>query len=118
MSQQFTFTATLEGSANRDGVEIDYEYDVDVTYSYSPRIPGRMYLGNGDPGYPEEPAEVEILSVTPRDKDIGGNLLADDRLTDKEIEWLTDLAFEDQKDHVDDDYDPTPIGYTPWENDW
>jgi len=39
------------------------EQDVEVSYAYSPGRPGRMYMPNGDPGYPDEPAEVEILSV-------------------------------------------------------
>ncbi len=39
------------------------ERDVEVSYSYSPGRPGRMYMRNGDPGYPDEPAEVEILLV-------------------------------------------------------
>lgn len=26
-----------------------------VEYEYSPGRPGRMYLRNGDPGYPDEP---------------------------------------------------------------
>ena len=39
------------------------EQDVEVSYYYSPGRPGRMYMPNGDPGYPDEPAELEILSV-------------------------------------------------------
>jgi len=39
------------------------EHDVEVSYAYSPGRPGKMYLRNGDPGYPDEPAELEILSV-------------------------------------------------------
>ena len=39
------------------------EHDVQVDYTYSPGRPGKMYMPNGDPGYPDEPAEVEILNV-------------------------------------------------------
>lgn len=39
------------------------EQDVEVSYSYSPGKPGRMYMRNGDPGYPDEPDVFEILSV-------------------------------------------------------
>jgi hypothetical protein len=40
------------------------EREVEVGFAYSPRIPGRMYMKNGDPGYPEEPSTIEILSIT------------------------------------------------------
>ena len=39
------------------------EHEVQVDYTYSAGRPGKMYLRNGDPGYPDEPAEVEILNV-------------------------------------------------------
>lgn len=35
----------------------------EVEFNATPGSPGRMYLANGDPGYPEEPAEIEILSI-------------------------------------------------------
>lgn len=40
------------------------EREVEVTYKYSPGTPDVMYLPNGDPGYPGDPAELEILDVT------------------------------------------------------
>ena len=39
------------------------EHEISVDYTYSAGRPGKMYLRNGDPGYPEEPAEVEIVNV-------------------------------------------------------
>ena len=39
------------------------EQEVEVQYSYSAGRPAVMYLRNGDPGYPEEPAELEVLKV-------------------------------------------------------
>lgn len=30
---------------------------------YSPPVDGKMYLSNGDPGYPDEPAEFYIQNV-------------------------------------------------------
>jgi len=39
------------------------ETEVTVNYSYSPAVPGRQFLKNGDPGYPDEPAELEVLSL-------------------------------------------------------
>jgi hypothetical protein len=40
------------------------EIEVEVEYSYSPGTPDVRYLPNGDPGYPGDPAELEILKVT------------------------------------------------------
>ena len=40
------------------------EKEVEVKYQYSPGTPDVMYLPNGDPGYPGDPAELEILDVT------------------------------------------------------
>jgi hypothetical protein len=42
--------------------------DMRVRFWYSPGRPGRMYLSNGDPGYPDEPAELAIEEVLVRDK--------------------------------------------------
>jgi hypothetical protein len=36
---------------------------MEVEYDYSPFLPGRWTLSNCDPGYPDEPAELEITSV-------------------------------------------------------
>jgi hypothetical protein len=33
---------------------------LDLTYSYRPGSPGVRYLRNGDPGWPPEPAEIEL----------------------------------------------------------
>jgi hypothetical protein len=40
-------------------VEIVYEVEVD----YTPAQVGRAYMANGDPGWPDEPAEAEIIST-------------------------------------------------------
>jgi hypothetical protein len=39
------------------------DLEVKVKFTFTPRLPGKMYLRNGDPGYPSEPAEVEIDEV-------------------------------------------------------
>jgi hypothetical protein len=49
--------------------KLDYEsplysaFDVTVEYTVSEYIPERAYLSNGDPGYPSEGGEIEIISV-------------------------------------------------------
>lgn len=39
------------------------EIEVEVTCAYSPGTPDVWYMPNGDPGYPGDPAECEILKV-------------------------------------------------------
>jgi hypothetical protein len=39
------------------------EKEATVEFDYSPGRPGRWYLNNGDPGYPDEPAEIEVTKV-------------------------------------------------------
>jgi hypothetical protein len=35
----------------------------EVTFTYRPETPHVYYLRNGDPGYPGDPAELEIITV-------------------------------------------------------
>ena len=53
---------------------IEYEdLSFQINFDYSPFRAGRMYMANGDPGYPDEPAELDIctvLLVHPTDKDV------------------------------------------------
>ena len=39
----------------------DLAFEVD--FDYSPGDPGRMYMANGDPGYPPEPEEWDVTEV-------------------------------------------------------
>ena len=50
----------------------DYDFQIEVVYegetykvwgTIVPPVPGRMYMANGDPGYPDEPGYVEIEKV-------------------------------------------------------
>ena len=51
-----------------------------VEVAVYPGSPGRMYMPNGDPGYPPEPSELEVLSAL-------------DPLTSKD--WRDDLTEAD-----------------------
>jgi hypothetical protein len=42
----------------------DYDGELFVEFTYYAGAPGKMYLNNGDPGYPDEPSEIEIESVS------------------------------------------------------
>lgn len=43
--------------------EIDHEMQLSVDFNYTPATPDVFYLPNGDPGYPGEPAELEVTAV-------------------------------------------------------
>lgn len=57
------------------------ELDVVVEGTYTPATPDVMYLPNGDPGYPGDPAELEIDEV--RIERFGGILVKPPILLDK-----------------------------------
>lgn len=82
----YTTTVTLK---NGD------EVDVEVGYNYTPGCPGKMYYANGDPGYPEEPAEVEIVSIKEAET---GREIQDEELAEGELERLNEGCFEYAED--------------------
>ncbi len=43
--------------------------EVTITATYSVGRPGKMYLKNGDQGYPDEPPEVEVESIRDNETD-------------------------------------------------
>ena len=51
---------TIETEIEVDGDEVLVTVDAEFTAGCA----GRMYMSNGDPGYPEEPDGVEIITVT------------------------------------------------------
>jgi len=59
------------------------ERDAYFLISYIPATRDVMYLSNGDPGYPGDPAEVEILSAKMGDIDITALLPEDEDLLDR-----------------------------------
>lgn len=57
-SYSFTYTSTALGSDTVVG-----EAEVEVKYTFAPGCPAVMYLRNGDPGYPAEGPEIEIVEI-------------------------------------------------------
>ena len=51
---------TIETEIEVGGDEVLVTVDAEFTAGCA----GRMYMSNGDPGYPEEPDEVVIITVT------------------------------------------------------
>lgn len=50
-------TVTTEIEVNDEPIEVTVEAE------FIPGRPGRKYMANGDPGYPDEPDEINILSI-------------------------------------------------------
>lgn len=53
-----------QGTINYWGV------DIDIEYYYEPLVRGRMYMDNGDPGYPDEGGEFYIEKAFIGDQDV------------------------------------------------
>ena len=75
------------------------ERDVNFVVIHSPATPDVMYLRNGDPGYPGDPAEVEVLAAKLDGLDITALLPEDDSLYDR----LCDAVEEDSREY---EYEP------------
>lgn len=94
------------------GINEDLEQDdemeipVEIEFSYTKEVPAVMYLPNGDPGYPSEPAEIEITNVIGDD----GNEYDFDELSEDNQNILYEKACDWVSDHSDSygDYDDDP----------
>jgi len=64
-----------------------------VEYEYTPPQRGVHTLRNGDPGYPDEPAEVVILNVLVNGQMVDADLFADAVLD----RWTQDILDSDQE---------------------
>ncbi len=60
-------SATRSGAIN--GMDVDNEYEIE--FEYRAGRPAVMYLRNGDPGYPADPDELEVIKITPGAGDHG-----------------------------------------------
>jgi len=60
-------SATRSGTIN--GMDVDNEYEIE--FEYRAGSPAVMYLRNGDPGYPADPDELEVIKITPGAGDHG-----------------------------------------------
>jgi hypothetical protein len=68
----------MEATMKRKLTRFSTGEDLEVEYDYSPHQPAVMYLSNGDPGYPEEPAEAAIYEALLNGVDILDTLSSDD----------------------------------------
>ena len=94
------FNASILREVDDDVVEVY------VTAQYSPSTPHVFYLPNGDPGYPGDPEEVEIISAETAD----GTPV---ELTEAEYDLIL-VDVRDQYREGPDDYDGDIPDY--WED--
>ena len=77
----YTFTTSLFDLRTAD-------VDAEVSFTYSAGRPGRNYMPNGDPGYPDDPAELEVFSVMVDGVDVGAEL------TESQADHIEQAAYE------------------------
>lgn len=75
------------------------EADVEVEYSYSPATPDVWYLPNGDPGYPGDPEEAEVLSIKSN-----GRVLDENEIDEEVFEALVERCCEAGRDEIEAKY--------------
>lgn len=111
-----------KGTYSNDDLELDvgditYKVSVEASASYY-YSPGRMYMSNGDPGYPEESElEIEDVSSTWYEVDEDGNekevtatpemeSALDDYLYDMDLDnWgFSDPDYDDYEEDCDEDW--------------
>ena len=108
MAQTTTLTREIETSPDVWG-----EIEIEVEYSVSPFVKGVHTLRNGDPGYPDEGGEVEILSSVRTDTGEEVELTdAEVSTVEEEAERDDNVDCDDDRDDRDDrDYDPPDRDY-------
>ena len=73
----------MKDTVNFRGLELDIEFDA------TPYTPARMYLSNGDPGYPEEGGEFDITCVSIKGVEIT-------ELFDDNFDYLIEAYFKER----------------------
>lgn len=79
---------------------------LEITYRYSPGSPAVMYQRNGDPGWPAEPAEVELINAQLLNGDGLDPTL--EQVNEWARDWLDDAGYAEACDHADSARQPDP----------
>ena len=74
--------------------------ELEVEFNYYKGKPERRYMSNGDPGYPEESPEIDILKVTWNNLDITKLI---QELNDSLYEEIESLILKNQERYYDYD---------------
>lgn len=85
-------------------IEIDVDLS-DIDYEATPFVPGRKYLSNGDPGYPDEGGEIYVYHVWTKLKNRKGEEIDVDILPLLDEDEVVEGVGEDLADDYPD-FDP------------
>ena len=82
-----TYDSVIKYTYDFDDSPIGEAFDCEIYFEYNPGEKGRRYMSNGDPGYPDEPPEIEYTAV-----------IVDKSITDKTLgNWLLEKLWNDEK---------------------
>ncbi len=96
---------------NRLDIYDPSESEILISFKYHAGRPMVMYLPNGDPGYPEEPDEIEILKIETASTNPVNNVWRighdiTDLISEAEFEYIETYIYENwAADKGDDDAD-------------
>ena len=85
------------------------ESEITVHFKYDAGRPAVMYLSNGDPGYPAEPDEINILKIECNGIDITDSLSTQE-YEEIEIKLYEDWQSSDYDDRTDEIYEAYKYG--------
>lgn len=74
---------------------MDWESEHTITFRFRTGRPAVMHLRNGDPGYPADPDEIELVSIEPGAGDHGAfSDIAQAGLESEAQDWLEGDGFD------------------------
>ena len=82
------------------------ERKLTIKGTYSAGKPGRSYMPNGDPGYPDDPADFDIHEISdttgPLPAEVQDKLIESDMFMDKVYELADETYIEDRNTYESD----------------
>ena len=74
---------------------MDWEDEHEITFEFRAGRPEVRTLRNGDPGYPADPCELEVVSINPGAGNHGAfSDIADKLLHDEAQDWLSSEGYD------------------------
>lgn len=108
-THKITTGITVTFPINDEGERDSAQPKLEITYTYQPGSPGCMYQRNGDPGWPPEAPEVEVVSVKVLDADgIGFFGNETQEWETRAQDWLDDEGFDLACEHAEAGRMPDP----------
>ncbi len=86
----------------------DGEAEYTAWFDYSPGRPGRNYMPNGDPGYPDDPPELCVYELERDGSKIGEEKLSPDQMESIERQvgdWIIEQEESAQAARAERDYE-------------